>query len=343
MCIRDRYMGVYINAEERNMRQMINRAVSEEKWGVGDSFTKVVDSSAQMFLGIRKSLQRCVALNKARPLYDMHNQVFCSCLQDYADALRARVTMPGDYDINIVICLIINTADYCFETSGELAESMKKAFSGLDNELGESVSVSNEQAEFRSVQNYAIRELVDNLNNQLGKAFTMLAKMPWGMIKEVGDHSSYIDEISEVLHSNVPKFAQNLVPAFFNMFCNKFIEQFIPTYIDTIFACKNVDVIAVQQLLLDTGALRGLLLKIPEMGDASASNMFTKLTNRDMSKVEDLLKTLMSDKDSMVEVFLTFVKDGTAEDFQRVCELKGLKKVEVDTLIQVLQRRLPKK
>ena len=38
---------------------------------------------------------------------------------------------PGEADINVVICLIINTADYCYETSGELAESMKKAVRGL--------------------------------------------------------------------------------------------------------------------------------------------------------------------------------------------------------------------
>ena len=60
----EQYMEVYISAEETNMRQMIRRAVSEEKWEIGESFTKVVDSSAQMFLGIRKSLQRCIALNK---------------------------------------------------------------------------------------------------------------------------------------------------------------------------------------------------------------------------------------------------------------------------------------
>ena len=107
----EQYMSVYINAEERNMRQMIARAVSEEKWGVGDSFTKVLDSSAQLFLGIKKSLQRCVAINKVpktyplfecdgwlsqpRPLSDLHHQVFCACLQDYADALRSRVTESG--------------------------------------------------------------------------------------------------------------------------------------------------------------------------------------------------------------------------------------------------------
>ena len=119
----------------------------------------------------------------------------------------------------MVICLIINTADYCYETSGELAESMKKAVRGLgSDELADEISVSNEQAEFRSVQNYAIRQLVSNLMDNLQKGFTMLARMPWGMIQEVGDHSPYIDEISEVLHSQVPKFASTLVPAFFNMF-----------------------------------------------------------------------------------------------------------------------------
>eukprot|EP00658_Telonema_sp_P-2_P033829 TRINITY_DN24753_c0_g1_i2.p1 TRINITY_DN24753_c0_g1~~TRINITY_DN24753_c0_g1_i2.p1 ORF type:complete len:346 (+),score=48.31 TRINITY_DN24753_c0_g1_i2:185-1222(+) len=341
MCIRDRYMSVYINAEERNMRQMIGRAVDEEQWGDGDSFTQYLDSSAQMFLGIKKSLQRCVSLNKAQPLSDIHEQVFCACLQDYADALRARVTLPGNYDMGVVICRIINTADYCFETSGELAVSMQKHLESLDTALAEAITVSNEQAEFRSVQNYAIRQLVSNLMDQLSNGFEMLAKMPWGMIQEVGDHSPYIDEISEVLQASVPKYGQNLVSAFFSMFCHRFVEAFIPKYIDTIFSCKNVDVIAVQQLLLDTGALRSLLLKVPSMGDATPSNMFTKFTTRDMCKVEDLLKVLMSDKDSMVEVFLTFVKDGTKEEFQRICGLKGLKNPELDTLVQVLQRRLP--
>lgn len=272
----------------------------------------------------------------------MHKQVFCVCLQDYANALRSRMTQHGDADISVVICLIINTAEYCSETSNELAGSLKKALSNLQSAWVEDISVVNAQAEFRAVQNEAIRALVDNLMRQLGKGFAMLQGMPWGQIAEVGDHSEYVDELTEVLQSNIPKFAENLVPAFFNMFCNKFIEAFIPKYTDTIYKCKNVDIVANQQMLLDSKAVRGLLLKIPSMGDVKPSNMFTKLTNKDMARVEDLMKTLMADNEQMVEVFLAFDL-GSASDFERLCGLKGLKKPEIDTLLKVLQSKLASK
>merc|ERR1711865_806939 len=102
--------------------------------------------------------------------------------------------------------------------------------------------------------------------------------------------------------------------------------------------CKNVDIVANQQMLLDSKAVRSLLLRIPSMGNAKPSPMFTKLTNKDMARVEDLMKTLMADNEQMVEVFLAF-ELGTASDFEQLCVLKGLPKPEIATLLKVLQSR----
>jgi hypothetical protein len=47
-----------------------------------------------------------------------------------------------------------------------------------------------------------------------------------------------------------------------------------------------------------------------------------------MGKAEVLLKLVITPQESLVETYQALVTDGTEADFQRVMELKGLKKDE---------------
>ena len=51
----EKYLDFYISAEEKNMRAQIVDFVKKETWVPNDSFTKVLDSSAQMFLAVRQT------------------------------------------------------------------------------------------------------------------------------------------------------------------------------------------------------------------------------------------------------------------------------------------------
>jgi len=341
------YLDYYISAEEKNMRATVLAMVQKETWAAAeDSFTKVLDSSAQMFLAIRESLKRCLNLNNEQAMYDLHQRCFRMVLQEYVNALKARIERGANMaDRDIECCMIISTADYCHDTSGQLCESIKKS---LSEEYAAMVNMTHEQNEFRGAQNKAIMALVQHVGSLVEPAFGAMAKMPWAMHAEVGDHSKYVDMISEILQANIPKYAQNLSPSFFNIFCQKLAEYFIPRFTDSIHAgCKKISNDGVQQLLVDTGAIRATLLHVPKLASVNPSNMFKKVVNKDMAKVEDLLRTLMSndheDPKRMVEVFKEYKKhnaDLGIADFEKIVALTGFRKTEQAALVEQLKRDL---
>jgi hypothetical protein len=98
--------------------------------------------AAQLFAFIKKSLKRCTGLNKGKTLFSLYG-AFQRVLQAYSARLLARVpkTAAGqtsgvatnsttDWQIKLdkaeepVICLIVSTSEYCYETVGGLAESV---------------------------------------------------------------------------------------------------------------------------------------------------------------------------------------------------------------------------
>ena len=95
---------------------------------------------------------------------------------------------------------------------------------------------------------------------------------------------------------------------------------------------------AAQQLLLDTNAVKDLILSIPTLGlDEEAAEKikqskrsilmnatFMKLVNQSFSKTEVLIKIIGSSKTGLVDSFKMLWPHGTAQDLQRIMEVKGM-------------------
>ena len=63
-------------------------------------------------------------------MYDLHQRCFRMVLQEYVNALKARIERGANMaDRDIECCMIISTADYCHDTSGQLCESIKTSLS----------------------------------------------------------------------------------------------------------------------------------------------------------------------------------------------------------------------
>ncbi|TYI70107.1 hypothetical protein E1A91_D08G198700v1 [Gossypium mustelinum] len=137
------HLIVYIELEEKTLMENLEKLVQEETWDVEEgSQNNVLSSSMQLFLIIKRSLKRCSALTKSQTLYNLF-KVFQRVLKAYATKLFGRLPKGGtgivaaatgmDGQIKTsdrderVICYIVNSAEYCHKTSGELAESTSGA------------------------------------------------------------------------------------------------------------------------------------------------------------------------------------------------------------------------
>lgn len=82
----------------------------------------------------------------------------------------------------------------------------------------------------------------------------------------MGDQSDFVNVLSRVLTEAGPKLGAALSDAHFRYFCDKLGASFAPRFAEALFRCRRISEAGSQQLLLDTQAIRGLLLELPTSG-----------------------------------------------------------------------------
>mmetsp|Transcript_7164 Transcript_7164/g.11810 ORF Transcript_7164/g.11810 Transcript_7164/m.11810 type:complete len:972 (-) Transcript_7164:1024-3939(-) len=335
------YMQPYLNLVEQNLQKKLAELLKEEKWVLPDdraaATNKILNSSSELFLCIKSSLKECITFTRNATLFNM-SKIFKKYLKSYCDALAAKLPRPSSGPANLLtekeehvrlmekdeqtVCLIINTADYCFETSGQLGESIKKA---IDKQFGDSIDMSPEQEEFSAVITKAVRILVLGIETKIQVALDAMTKMPWASIEGVGDQSHYITTIANILTSSVNTFASLLSETHFRFFSDKLVASLIPRYMISIYRCKRINNMGAQQLQVDSHAFKTILLQIHPTAKHEIPASYHKYVDKEMGKVDTLLKVILSPPEGLADTYWKLIPDGTPADFAKILELKGLK------------------
>lgn len=93
-------------------------------------------------------------------------------------------------------------------------------------------------------------------------------------------------------------------------------------------------------MLLDTHAVKTLLLEVPSLGgQASTPAGYTKYVAREMSKAEHLLKVILSPMEAIADTYRALLPEGSGADFQRILDLKGVKRTDSQPLIDRFTNR----
>ncbi|XP_039030080.1 vacuolar protein sorting-associated protein 53 A-like isoform X2 [Hibiscus syriacus] len=349
------HLTVYIELEEKTLMENLEKLVQEETWDVEEgSQNNVLSSSMQLFLIIKRSLKRCSALTKSQTLYNLF-KVFQRVLKAYATKLFARLPKGGtgivaaatgmDGQIKTsdrderVICYIVNSAEYCHKTSGELAESVAKI---IDTQYADQVDMSEVQDEFSAVITKSLVTLVHGLETKFDAEMAAMTRVPWGTLESVGDQSGYVNGINMILSSSIPALGSLLSPIYFQFFLDKLASSLGPRFYLNIFKCKQISETGAQQMLLDTQAVKTILLEIPSLGrQTSGAAGYSKFVSREMSKAEALLKVILSPVDSVADTYRALLPEGTPMEFQRILELKGLKKSDQQSILDDFNKGSP--
>ncbi|GKV10745.1 hypothetical protein SLEP1_g22066 [Rubroshorea leprosula] len=349
------HLTVYVELEEKTLMENLEKLVQEETWDVEEgSQNNVLSSSMQLFLIIKRSLKRCSALTKTQTLFNLF-KVFQRVLKAYATKLFARLPKGGtgivaaatgmDGQIKTsdrderVICYIVNSAEYCHKTSGELAESVSKI---IDSQYADRVDMSEVQDEFSAVITKALVTLVQGLETKFDAEMAAMTRVPWGTLESVGDQSGYVNGINMILTSSIPVLGSLLSPVYFQFFLDKLASSLGPRFYANIFKCKQISETGAQQMLLDTQAVKTILLDIPSLGhQTSGAAGYSKFVSREMSKAEALLKVILSPVDSVADTYRALLPEGTPMEFQRILELKGLKKADQQGILDDFNKGAP--
>jgi len=350
------HLKCYVELEEKSLLETVDGLVNEETWEAEGGENNVISSSVQVFLHIKKSLKRCSLLTKGQTLFDLSSS-FKVVLQAYAARLISRLprsaagksavgtvatTTSSDWHVKFddneekVVCLIINTAEYCYETVDSLGQSIAKI---LDKPFSNQVEMSEVEDDFSGVITTALSTLVLGLETRVDQALGDMCKVSWAALDLVGDQSEYVNVFSSVLADSIPRLGSLLDQNNFRFMCDKFTASFIPRYRASIFKLRALSDSGTQQLLLDAQAIRTLLLDLPSLGNHSLPPSYSRTVQLEMSKAENLLKVLLSPADAILSNFLALMPVTAAKEMPQILELKGLSKQEQQEVLGDMSRR----
>ncbi|KAH9697159.1 vacuolar protein sorting-associated protein 53 A [Citrus sinensis] len=324
------HLTAYVELEERTLMENLEKLVQvEETWDIEEgSQNNVLHSSTEVFQRILKAYA---------------TKLFARLPRGGTGIVAAATGMDGQIRISErderVICYIVNSAEYCHKTSGDLAESVSKI---IDSQLADGVDMSEVQDEFSAVITKALVTLVLGLETKFDNEMAGMTRVPWGSLESVGDQSEYVNGINMILTSSIPVLGSLLSPIYFQFFLDKLASSLGPRFYANIFKCKHISETGAQQMLLDTQAVKTILLDIPSLGrQTSNAASYTKFVSREMSKAEALLKVILSPVDSVADTYRALLPEGTPMEFQRILELKGLKKADQQTILDDFNKHGP--
>ena len=250
-------------------------------------------------------------------------------------------------------CVLLSSAEYCLETAVQLEEKLKTK---INPDLQEKVSFASQYDSFHNVISACIQLLVQDLENSCEPPLVAMSKLNWLAFDSVRDTSNYVNAINTHIKSTVPIIRDCLASArkYFTQFCVKFVNSFIPKFISYVVKCKplisfvgsEIRTFGAEQLLLDTHSLKTILMDLPSIGSQVVRKppaSYTKIVVREMTRAEMMLKVVMSKIDSprdYVEYYLKLLQDTDSGMFQKLLDMKGMKKHDQIPLIDLFRARV---
>ena len=344
------YMSSYVELERKRTDDLMGKLEKEEKWSHPEE-SKARDrygGSDDLFLYIKNSINQCNKLNRNEILYNLYLE-YRRGLQMYCDMLDRHLSKREQLSEKelVMTAYIVNTAEYCIDTVPQLEQSIRGI---IDAAYKEKIDLNGAVEQYTALTTKAVQVMVSSTANTLNRTLTAMSKNNWESWQSVGDESQYVVELIRTLKHELPIISRNLSARYLNFFCTQLASNFIPRYVDAIYRAKRIGEMGAQQLSLDAHSLKAVMLQLPTLGndvdddgDAGmaarqrkktvAQKGYIKFVTAEMSKAEALLKTIVSPNERLIVTFKALLPKSSSDDLYRVFTLKGLKKNEIQQLV----------
>lgn len=269
-------------------------------------------------------------------------------IQNFQSLLKEGDPVRLTDDEKVLICTFLVTSEYCLETTQQLEGKLReKAASGA---AGAKINLGPEQDVYHSVINSCIQLLVQDLETGCEPSLIAMIKMMWSHVESVGDQSAYVTALANHVKQVIPLVRDNLASSrkYFTQFCVKFVNSFIPKFLHHVYKCKPISTVGAEQLLLDAHSVKTLLLDLPSVGSKVAARKapasYTKIVARGMTRAEMTLKVVMSHHEPLeafVEQYIKLVPDAEVAEFQKVLDMKGIRKVDQAAFVEYFRTTAP--
>lgn len=259
----------------------------------------------------------------------------------------------------VQLCAIILTAHYCLETTQQLE---RKITEKVDSSLVERISFSGECDIFHATIVNCIQLLTHSIEYSCEQPLLTMIKTAWSNVDTPIGPSAYVSSLTATFHQLFPVIRENLheLPAQYYAFCLRFATAFIAKFIANLYRCKPLSHGGAEQLLLDSHTLKRTLLELPEYGATATVAMvmgvggggggknvpntaaYSSTVVNGMTKAEMILKIVLvsaAPPEMFVENYFKLIHEKDISEFQKVLDMKGIKKAEAAVLSDLFRKK----
>ncbi|WWC70074.1 uncharacterized protein I206_104020 [Kwoniella pini CBS 10737] len=350
----DNYFNVYVDAQDRAISDMLSqyRGPRSRSSMEGAMQTEsespvpiILPSSTELFYFYGQTLEQCEKYTKGEPMRKL-SKVFAKWLKVYSDDVllagmkreTGRRSFEGKDNLQEVrnACMILNTAEYCQNTSLQLEERLKDKIS---EELKEDISFQEQRDTFSTVISSCINTILRELESSCEPAFAAILKTPWMHLENVSGRSAYIvdlvgsiKQVAEVVRTRVEgkKYIRN--------FADKAVGLVITRFTQSVIKSRPLKKIGAEQILLDVQAVKACLLDLPEPHPENSTNIYTKYVTKNTGQLETMLKVILAPDDppeGFVQNYCLLIGDRSFSNFQKILDLKGTPRIDQQKLLDI--------
>jgi hypothetical protein len=240
------YLSVWVDAQDKHLQSMIQKCRQQPPRAPDEEFSsqQVVPSSTELFNFYRHALAQCAKLSTGQPLADL-SRVFARYLDQYAQQVllfyiseRPTGGTPSRTPTIEDTILVLNTADYCYNTCNALEEKIK---SRVDDAFRDSVDLQSQADTFMGIVSAAVRGLVRRVEVDLEPCWREMRNMAWGKIDTCADQSSFMGDLQRRIKDKSTEILSMLhKPPYARAFADNLVELLANAYIANIVQCRPI-------------------------------------------------------------------------------------------------------
>ena len=338
------YMNSYVTNEEKKINDIIINLVQNDRIE-----GKLYVSSLYLFNNIKQAMSRCLTFSKSKTFFDLSikfkdiflfyiekilNQKFN--LNFYSNEINKNKNLKqADFT---PICYLINTCDYCITTIGALTSSVQEK---IEEKYQNNISYDDIVGKFREIYKKCFDLLSTDLKNSVEVQLQFgIIKKNWVLGTSGGkDTNAFVNGISKILNDEFNFIKNILQEEFLCHYLNvvpKIISELLINYL---YKIKKIDESGAQEIYTNIGELKNIILNLyyivvkPVPGqnkeNDSRYNCLNMILKKEMSRVENRLKTLGSNVTEFGNAYKNFVEDKSREDFDKLLQLRGIRKNDI--------------
>eukprot|EP00828_Plagiopyla_frontata_P010156 TRINITY_DN1532_c0_g1_i3.p1 TRINITY_DN1532_c0_g1~~TRINITY_DN1532_c0_g1_i3.p1 ORF type:complete len:676 (-),score=86.16 TRINITY_DN1532_c0_g1_i3:49-1836(-) len=324
------YLLPYIEKEERDLRDNIYKSLNHDDSGL-DYETKLLNSVLLIKNHLKVLIKRAAEYATTGIMPSIFI-VIKKALQQYYEELSAKIIREeknnNDEGFEEMLCFMVNTAEYCKEMFQTFEEMLKKF---MEPHNLDQVNFDSTMDLFTNLLNKGIEALLGYIEAKIDHEFKGIQQISWDKLENVGDTSNYVKITKNILEKHVQRIFNLVNEVYFIFYMNKLVLMINNKFLTSIYKIKKIGENGSKQLQLDIYDLKTNLTNLAKIQkDDRAIQTFTNFVNKSMLKTENILKLFLPyPNEKLLENFKFFFPDGNQLDYERIIQLKGLKKSDV--------------